>query len=156
MEKIWDVHVSNVKVGKLPDLVYRQIKRRVLLDPSMWLRSIIHTLSLTQVVKVAFFLPPATFFWVVAYLVFSTPRNTLISKVSEALTNANAALNLWAQMYVPSIVMPLFLAMVLLLVFPLFSGRERHREIFDVEVGKRIRRIMNVPSDGTVTLESTN
>ncbi|HAN9603857.1 TPA: hypothetical protein IGQ72_003076 [Escherichia coli] len=159
-----NVYVSTALVGPMRLDVWHRLKKSVLLDPAMWAKSVSHLLKIRQVLKAAFVLPPAVCFWTlfVSLIAQVEQPSGALGRLAAAIPNVfalvdpNLALNELAKLLTFSVGISAGL-IVFWWVFRVvpFVGH-LYREVYDAELARRVRREMNVPGDGTVTLEFPN
>jgi hypothetical protein len=146
---MWKVFVSDVEVGEIPDNTFEMIRKSVRRDPRVWAETALDFIRPMRQLSAVFTIPPLVIVWVVLLSVLIDPNQfaqAMQIAVNEPDTFRRGIVNL----LIYSIAFSVF-GMVVRSVFTpsVFSAA------YNRALGKNLRRLMKVPSDGEVRLERT-
>lgn len=145
----WKVFVSDVEVGEIPDHTFEMIKQSVRRDPCVWAATALDFVRPMRQLSAVFRLPPLLIVWAMIFAALADP-STFAQVMETAATDPDKFRHGLMLALIYSV-----MASVAAMVIRSFFTPAVFSAAYNRELGRKLRRLMKVPSDGEVSLERT-
>ncbi|MHC8297722.1 hypothetical protein [Pseudomonas sp. LB3P58] len=143
----WKIFVSDVEVGEIPDNTFEMMKRFVRRDPRVWVATALDFLRPMRQLSAVFTVPPLLIVWGMIFAALADP-STFAQVMELAATQP--------EKFRHGLMLALIYSVMLsagLMVIRSFFTPSVFTAAYNRELGRRLRHLMKVPSDGEVRLE---